>query len=177
LDAALAEIGDAPAFATPAKVNELLAADKRVLGIMGLIPFVGPWLVQRSDAHTEREKRILTWTSLALTGAILGALVWMIPTNTTMLSRLQARMRDEMTVLAGFADRYRSEHGGYPDASAWRRYAERADPRFYDPWGRPYLYEATEAGVSLRSLGRDGKAGGSEDDADVSSTFPATAGK
>ncbi len=172
LKEAIAELANVPASAAPAKVNELLAADKRVLGFMALVPFVGPWLLQRSDAHSEREKRILTWTSLALTGAILGALVWMIPTNATMLSRLQARMRQEMTVLAGFAERYQSEHGSYPDASVWRRYAERADPRFYDPWGRPYLYEPTDEGISLRSLGRDGIPDGSDDDADSSATFP-----
>ena len=177
LKEAIAELANVPASAIPAKVHELLAADKRVLGFMALVPFVGPWLLQRSDAHSEREKRILTWTSLGLTGAILGALVWMIPTNTTMLSRLQARMRQEMTVLDGVAERYRSEHGSYPDASIWHRYAERADPRFYDPWGRPYLYETTDEGISLRSLGRDGIPGGRDEDADVSATFPQTSAK
>jgi hypothetical protein len=177
LDEAVAELANVPASATPAKVNELLAADKRVLGFMALVPFIGPLLLQRSDAHSEREKRLLTWISLALTGAILGALVWMIPTNTTVLSRLQARMQQEMAVLAGVAERYRSEHGSYPDASIWHRYAERADPRFYDPWGRPYLYETTDEGISLRSLGRDGIPGGSDDDADSSATFPETSVK
>jgi hypothetical protein len=169
---AIDELADVPASVIPAKVNELLAVDKRVLAFIALIPFVGPWLLQRSDAHSDREKRILTWISLALTGAILGALVWMIPTNTTMLSRLQARMQREMTVLVDVAERYRSEHGSYPDASVWRRYAERADPRFYDPWGRPYLYDATDEGISLRSLGRDGVAGGSDEEADMSAAFP-----
>jgi hypothetical protein len=144
---------------------------------MALAPFVGPWLLQRSDAHSEREKRILTWISLALTGAILGAFVWMIPTSATLLSQLQARMRDEISVLAGVAERYRSEHGDYPDASVWRRYADRADSRFYDPWGRPYLYEMTDEGISIRSLGRDGIPGGSDDDADASATFPRTSVK
>jgi len=59
----------------------------------------------------------------------------------------------------------------------WHRYAERADPRFYDPWGRPYLYETTDEGISLGSLGRDGVPGGSDDDADTSATFPQTSVK
>jgi len=177
LKEAIAELADVPASAIPAKVNELLAADKRVLGVLALVPFVGLWLLQRSDAHSEREKRILTWASLALTGAILLALVWMIPTNTTLQSRLQARMQDEMTVLAEVAERYRADHSSYPDASVWHRYAERADPRFYDPWGRPYLYETTDEGISLGSLGRDGVPGGSDDDADTSATFPQTSVK
>jgi hypothetical protein len=171
---AVAELANVPGSAAPAKVSELLAADKRVLGFMALVPFVGLWLLHRSDAHSEREKRILTWISLAFTGGILGAFVSMIPTNTTLLSRLDARMRAEMTVLATVAERYRAEHGSFPDASAWHRYAERADPRFYDPWGRPYLYETTDEGISLRSLGRDGIPGGSDDDADSSATFPQT---
>jgi hypothetical protein len=177
LSEAIAELANVPASAIPAKVNELLAADKRVLGFMALIPFVGPWLLQRSEAHSEREKRILTWISLALTAAILGAFISMIPTNRTLLSRLQARMRDEMTVLAGVVERYRAEHGNYPDDSVWHRYVDRADPRFYDPWGRPYLYETTDEEITLRSLGRDGILGGSDDDADMSATFPKTSVK
>ena len=101
----------------------------------------------------------------------------MIPTDTQLLTRLQSRMQDQMKALDVFAEQYRSEHGAYPDPSVWRRYAERADPRFYDPWGRPYVYEATAAGVTLSSLGRDGKPGGSDDDADVSATFPAAPAK
>lgn len=39
-----------------------------------------------------------------------------------------------------------------------------------DPWGRDYLYEppATDGSFSIQSLGRDGAAGGSGEDADLS---------
>lgn len=39
-----------------------------------------------------------------------------------------------------------------------------------DPWGRDYLYEAptNDDSFSIRSLGRDGAAGGSGEDADLS---------
>jgi len=40
-----------------------------------------------------------------------------------------------------------------------------------DPWGRPYLYrfpgEKNAGAFDLESLGRDGKAGGDGEDADV----------
>ncbi len=36
-----------------------------------------------------------------------------------------------------------------------------------DPWGRPYAYETTGAGFRVTSLGRDGKPGGSGEDADL----------
>jgi hypothetical protein len=173
LNDALAELMNGPGLQTPAAVSELLATDKRIAGFLAFIPFVGPWLVQRSDLHTEREKRILTWISIALTAAILGGALSMIPTHAHRLTRLQGRMQDQMSALAGIARQYRSEHGSFPDAAVWRRFAERADPRFYDPWGRPYLYESTEAGIGLSSLGRDGAPGGADEDADVSATFAA----
>ena len=40
-----------------------------------------------------------------------------------------------------------------------------------DPWGHDYLYELTEKGPVLRSLGRDGMEGGEGEDADL--TIPA----
>jgi hypothetical protein len=172
LEDALEAVVNAPASQTPGIVRELLAADKRVIGVLALVPFVGPWLLRGSDAHTDREKRILTWISITLTAAILGGIIWRLPTNTELQAQLQRRMEDQMRVLAGIAEQYRSQHGVYAGSSVWRRYAERADPRFYDPWGRPYLYEATDAGVTLGSLGRDGAPGGENEDADVSATFP-----
>lgn len=42
-----------------------------------------------------------------------------------------------------------------------------------DPWGRPYLYEApgvaNPTSFDLYTLGRDGKVGGSDEDADITS--------
>ena len=42
-----------------------------------------------------------------------------------------------------------------------------------DPWGRPYVYVApgleNPTGYDLYTLGRDGKAGGSDEDADITS--------
>jgi general secretion pathway protein G len=54
-----------------------------------------------------------------------------------------------------------------PEARGWRGpYLKRDVPS--DPWGRPYLYRSLEADrYELRSLGRDGVAGGVGEDADV----------
>jgi hypothetical protein len=42
-----------------------------------------------------------------------------------------------------------------------------------DEWGRPITYEVSPSGVvTLTSLGRDGKVGGSGEDADMIATFP-----
>jgi hypothetical protein len=42
------------------------------------------------------------------------------------------------------------------------------DNRTYDGWGRDLIYEVDDGGVvSLKSLGRDGKAGGEGKDADI----------
>lgn len=38
-----------------------------------------------------------------------------------------------------------------------------------DPWGRPYAYEAAPGGFKIHSLGRDGAAGGTGEDADLES--------
>jgi general secretion pathway protein G len=44
-----------------------------------------------------------------------------------------------------------------------------------DPWGNPYIYKTPgPAGkeFEIKSLGRDGKDGGNDDDADISSLQP-----
>jgi len=59
-----------------------------------------------------------------------------------------------------------------PAPPNWRGpYLRRALPN--DPWGRPYLYrdpgDSTPNGYDLLSYGRDGKAGGTGEDQDVTS--------
>jgi general secretion pathway protein G len=84
-------------------------------------------------------------------------------------------------------DSYRLDNGVYPTTEQglealrtkpvrepvpinWRGpYLRKSVP--VDPWGRPYLYrspgERNPSGYDLSSLGRDGKVGGTEEDADV----------
>ncbi|MCB1385662.1 MAG: type II secretion system major pseudopilin GspG [Nitratireductor sp.] len=46
-------------------------------------------------------------------------------------------------------------------------YLKKAD-EIVDPWGRPYRYSADSDTVQISSLGRDGKEGGTGEDADIS---------
>src|SRR3954470_3851168 len=95
--------------------------------------------------------------------------------------------RTQIALLSVALDGYRLDNGSYPTTdqglaalrdkptrppvpSNWSGpYLRKAVP--LDPWGRPYLYRAPgekNAGAfDLESLGRDGKAGGDGEDADV----------
>ena len=95
--------------------------------------------------------------------------------------------RTQIEALSVALDGYRLDNGSYPTTEQglaalrekptrpptpanWRGpYLRKAVP--LDPWGRPYLYKAPgerNAGAfDLESLGRDGKAGGEGEDADV----------
>jgi general secretion pathway protein G len=79
---------------------------------------------------------------------------------------------------------YRLDNGGYPTTDqGLKALAERPNtpplpsawsPEGYlpqvpvDPWGNPYVYQATPSGFALRSLGKDGQPGGEGLDADLS---------
>lgn len=65
----------------------------------------------------------------------------------------------------------RTRPSGAPDARNWRGpYLKKAVPA--DPWGRPYLYRSPgdkdRSGFDVQTLGRDGKPGGADEDADLS---------
>jgi hypothetical protein len=45
------------------------------------------------------------------------------------------------------------------------------DGHMRDPWGWPYVYEASSRSVTLRSLGRDGEVGGDGPDRDIVRVF------
>ncbi|HEX2199030.1 MAG TPA: type II secretion system major pseudopilin GspG [Burkholderiales bacterium] len=68
-------------------------------------------------------------------------------------------------------DQYRLDKRRYPTAEegldAIRPYLKKELPK--DPWGRPYVYRSPgEKGeFEIVSYGRDGKAGGDGDDADI----------
>ena len=54
-----------------------------------------------------------------------------------------------------------------PGAEKWNGpYLDKAVPN--DPWGRPYLYRATEDDFEIVSYGKDGQPGGSGSAADIS---------
>lgn len=95
--------------------------------------------------------------------------------------------RTQMALLATALDSYRLDNGAYPTTeqglealrekptrepvpSNWRGpYLRKAVP--LDPWDRPYLYRApgsrNATTFDLATLGRDGKEGGTDEDADL----------
>jgi general secretion pathway protein G len=90
--------------------------------------------------------------------------------------------RAQIDALEKALDQYRLDTNHYPTAeqgldaltakpaneSAWRGpYLKKAAPM--DPWGRPYVYRAPGQNreFDLISYGRDGRPGGSGDDADI----------
>ena len=148
-------------------VDELYANEKRVNSFLALIPVVGPLFISASERHTEEEKRRLSVLSIGLTLAIV-ALMWTLqPSTASQVARLHQRIESEMRVLRNIAEQYRTQNGSYPTEATWKRFTERADARFFDPWGRPYRYELRESGVLLQTLGQDGLEGGTGKDADV----------
>ena len=79
--------------------------------------------------------------------------------------------RAQIDALEKALDQYRLEKRRYPTAeeglAAVQPYMKKTLPN--DPWGHPYVYRAGgKAGdFELLSYGRDGKAGGSGEDADI----------
>ena len=98
-----------------------------------------------------------------------------------------ATARTQIELLGTALDNYRLDNGAYPNTEQglaalrekptrapipanWRGpYLRKDVPN--DPWGRPYLYrfpgERNAGGYDLSSLGRDGKPGGTGEDADL----------
>ena len=79
--------------------------------------------------------------------------------------------RAQIDALEKALDQYRLEKRRYPTAeeglAAVQPYMKKTLPN--DPWGHPYVYRAGGAAgdFELISYGRDGKAGGSGEDADI----------
>ena len=90
--------------------------------------------------------------------------------------------RAQIDALEKAVDQYRLDNRRYPsaeqgldalvtkpaDESAWSGpYLKKAVPN--DPWGRPYVYRVPgqKGDFDLYSLGKDGKPGGSGEDADI----------
>ncbi len=93
----------------------------------------------------------------------------------------------QMSLIGTALDSYRLDNGGYPTTEQglralrekptrepvpvnWRGPYLRKDVPL-DPWGRPYAYRSpgsrNATGYDLATLGRDGKEGGSGEDADL----------
>lgn len=136
----------------------------------------------RSDAGFTLMELLVVITVLAILASLVSPMVFRNVGD----ARTSAA-RSQLDILALALDTYRLDSDYYPSSEQglaalvriperppaprrWRGpYLKRAVPN--DPWGRPYLYESVDGGDSytLRSLGRDGAAGGEGEDEDVSS--------
>jgi len=151
---------------------------------------LGPWSdhkvadlspIERPEKPTKAGGR---WMSPLVALAMLismVAVVWLqVP------SRASARAvgaRAELRALATALEQYRFETGSYPTQEMGLRSLVEASPQapgwngpyvvdsasLIDPWGHPYIYRVPGAthDFDVLSLGRDGRAGGTGEDADI----------
>lgn len=143
-------------------------------------------MLRRTDRHQARGFTLIELVVVITVIAILAALVSpMVFRNVGDAKVSAAQAQLEIFGLA--LDTYRLDNdyypstdqglqalvvqpSGTPEARNWRGpYLKRGIPT--DPWNRSYVYrspgDSSPASYDLSSLGRDGKAGGSGEDADV----------
>ena len=136
-----------------------------------------------------RQRSGFTLLELVVVIIVLGLLAGIVaPQVINRLSEAKTTTaRTQIELLSVALDGYRLDNGSYPTTEQglaalrekptraplpanWRGpYLRKAVP--LDPWGRAYLYRApgekNPGAFDLESLGRDGKAGGEGEDADV----------
>ena len=163
-----------PSAAPPSRfedIEELTAADKRRDFVLALVPFWGLWRISRSPHHSAGEKLLLFVLSLASTVLVAFVLTTFRPDRTIRISQFRERVDREVRALATIVGEFREERGRLPNDTEWQEAAKQADPRFYDPWGRPYRYESDPTGFRLGTYGADGERGGSGENDDVFADF------
>ena len=125
-----------------------------------------------------------TLLELLVVVAIIGLLVgYVAPRYFSQVGKSEVQVaRAQLDALEKALDQYRLDTRRYPTAEqglvalvdrpanepAWAGpYLKRAVPN--DPWGRPYVYRTPgqKGEFDLLSYGRDGKAGGAGEDADI----------
>jgi general secretion pathway protein G len=168
--AELAAQARGPKTPTDGKVRN---AGKTSVSLGALIPVAGPYLIYRSPLHNGTEKYKLAWLSIALTGLVALSLVLQLRGSDTFEPGMRRKLDSDFNALGAVAEQYRLEHGDFADVATWQRLTRGEHPNFNDPWGRPYQYERTVDGVTIRTLGRDGINGGAGMDADLSAHFSA----
>ncbi len=126
-----------------------------------------------------------TLLELLVVIAILGLIVALAaPQVVGYFGRSKSKAAEiQISSLQSALEIYRLDVGTYPtqdeglkalvaapsDVKGWRGPYLSRDDGIVDPWGRPYLYSppALDGRVVIRSLGADGKPGGTGDDADL----------
>jgi len=132
----------------------------------------------------ENRSRGFTLLELLVVIVIIGLLAgYVAPRYFSQVGRSEIQVaRSQIDALEKALDQYRLDVRRYPSAeeglqalvvkpaaaAAWNGpYLKKNVPP--DPWGRPYVYRTPgqKGEFELFSLGRDGKTGGSGDDADI----------
>jgi hypothetical protein len=108
VEEALAElVAEQPTDEKSAMLDEVLTADRLLTTLSALIPFVGPWLIHRSEVHKPGQKRTLSWISIGLTGLWLLALLWRLPSPSNQYARLREGIESQIQWLPRLAEQYR----------------------------------------------------------------------
>jgi len=138
-----------------------------------------------SPAQTRRGlSRGFTLLELLVVLVVLGLLVSIVgPRYFNQLGKSEGKAAQaQISSIAKALDMYRIDVGRYPDTAQglaalsaapanearWHGpYLQKAVPN--DPWGRPYVYKSPgDTGeFDLLSLGKDGAAGGTDENADI----------
>jgi len=129
------------------------------------------------NSHAEGLKRKrntgFTLLELLVVIVIIGLLAgYVAPRYFSQVGKSEIQVvRAQIDALEKALDQYRLDNRRYPTAeeglAAVEPYLKKALPN--DPWGRPYLYRVPgqRGDYEVFSYGRDGKAGGAGEDADI----------
>jgi general secretion pathway protein G len=120
-----------------------------------------------------RNYRGFTLLELLVVIVIIGLLAgYVAPRYFSQVGKSEVQVaRAQIDSLEKALDQYRLDHRRYPTAeeglAAIEPYLKKALPN--DPWGRPYLYRVPgqRGEYEILSYGRDGRAGGVGEDADI----------
>ena len=123
----------------------------------------------------KRQSAGFTLLELLVVIVIIGLLAgYVAPRYFSQVGKSEVQVaRAQIDALEKALDHYRLDKRRYPTAeeglAAVQPYLKKQLPN--DPWGHPYVYKATSTNNDFQviSYGRDGKAGGTGDDADITS--------
>ena len=125
---------------------------------------------------SNQQHRGFTLLELLVVIVIIGLLAgYVAPRYFSQVGKSETQVaRAQIDALEKALDQYRLDNRRYPSAeeglAAVQPYLKKTLPN--DPWGRPYLYRTPgpRGEYEVFSYGRDGKAGGNGEDADVGLT-------
>ena len=122
---------------------------------------------------SKQQHRGFTLLELLVVIVIIGLLAgYVAPRYFSQVGKSETQVaRAQIDALEKALDQYRLDNRRYPTAEeglvAVQPYLKKTLPN--DPWGRPYLYRTPgqRGEYEVYSYGRDGKAGGNGEDADI----------